>query len=92
MTENTTTDYSNRCDILAELWVDYKGDDKFQDFFEYNDIGLPLAYAISTTIVPSSDSAESFINETFELFLEVLGIDSDTGFESLADIFVAASQ
>jgi hypothetical protein len=90
MTENTTTPYSNRCDILAELWVDYKNDVQFQEFFEYNDLGLPLAYAISTTIVASSDLAENFINETFFLLLEVLGIADDTGFDSLADVLLAA--
>lgn len=90
MTENTSTPYSNRCDILGELWVEYKHDTKFQDFFDYNDLGLPLAYAISTQIVSSSTLAENFINETFELFLEVLDIEEDTGFDTLEDIFVAA--
>jgi Zn-dependent M28 family amino/carboxypeptidase len=72
------------------LWVEYKHDTKFQDFFDYNDLGLPLAYAISTQIVSSSTLAENFINETFDLFLEVLDIEEDTGFDTLEDIFVAA--
>ena len=92
MTENTTTPYSNRCDILAELWVEYKNDIEFEDFFDYNDLGLPIAYAISSDIVKSTSLAESFVNETFELFLEVLNIDGDTGFESLADIFILSKQ
>jgi hypothetical protein len=92
MTETPTTPYSNRCDILAELWVEYKHDAKFQDFFDYNDLGLPLAYAISVGIVSSSDLSANFVNETFELFLDVLGIESDTGFESLSDIIVLATE
>ena len=92
MTETPTTPYSNRCDILAELWVEYKHDAKFQDFFDYNDLGLPLAYAISVGIVSSSDLSANFVNETFELFLDVLGIESDAGFESLSDIIVLATE
>ena len=92
MTENTTTPFSSRCDILAELWVEYKHDAKFQDFFDYNDLGLPLAYAISVGIVSSSDLSANFVNETFELFLDVLGIESDTGFESLSDVIVLATE
>ena len=92
MTDSATTPFSNKSDILGELWVEYKNDTKFQDFFDYNDLGLPLAYAISTGIVSSSPLAENFINETFELFLEVLGIDEDTGFESLSDIIILASE
>ena len=88
MTDSPTTAFSNRCDILAELWVDYKNDTKFEDFIDYNDIGLPIAYALSTDIIKSTPMAESFVNETFDLLLEVLGIESDTGFDSLADIFV----
>ena len=26
--------------MLAELWNSYKTDKKFEDFFEYNDLGL----------------------------------------------------
>lgn len=91
MTDSATTPFSNKCDILAELWTEYKNDVQFDDFFDYNDLGLPLAYAISAQIVQSSKIAEDFINETFALFLDVLGIESDTGFESLADVLMLAS-
>lgn len=87
MTEQTSTPFSNKCDILGDLWIDYKGDPKFQDFIQYNDLGLPLAYAISSGIVETSPIAEGFIVETFDLFLEALGVE-DTGFETLDDIMV----
>ena len=90
MTENTTTGFSNRCDILAELWVEYKNDVDFEDFIDYNDLGLPLAYAISVGIVSKSDLAENFINETFDLLLDVLSIEKDTGFDTLADVLMIA--
>lgn len=85
MTEKTPTTYSNKASILAELWLNYRDDEEFQDFIEYNDIGLPLAYAISNDIVKSTEIAERFINETFELFLAGLEIE-DTGFEDLNDV------
>jgi hypothetical protein len=28
-------------EILADLWINYKYDDEFEDFIEYNDLGLP---------------------------------------------------
>lgn len=90
MTDSATTPFSNRCDILAELWTEMKGDVQFEDFFDYNDLGLPLAYAISAGIVAKSDLSEGFVNETFDLFLDVLGLESDTGFETLADVLVLA--
>ena len=87
MTKKPTTPFSNRCDILAELWVEYKNDTEFEDFMEYNDIGLPLAYCISTGIVSSSPRAEMFIDETFNIFLEGLERE-DEGFETLSDILL----
>lgn len=89
MTDSTSTPYSNRCDILAELWVTYKGDPEFQDFFEYNDLGLPIAYAIATQIVEATPKSEIFVNETFDLLMSGLEIE-DTGFDSLADLLMEA--
>lgn len=85
MTDQTPTTYSNKASILADLWLNYRNDEEFLDFIEYNDIGLPLAYAIANDIVKSTDLAERFINETFDLFIAGLEIE-DTGFESLDDV------
>ena len=81
----TPTTYSNKCLILADLWLNFRSEEEFKDFVEYNDLGLPLAYMIANNIVDSSEIAEKFINETFDLLLAGLGIE-DTGFELLDDI------
>jgi hypothetical protein len=86
MTDTTSTPYSDRLAILADLWINYKADEQFVDFVEYNDLGLPLAYAIDNNIVKSTETAERFVNETFELLLAGLEIDEDTGFETLDDM------
>jgi hypothetical protein len=75
--------------ILADLWLNYRDDELFNDFVEYNDIGLPLAYIIANGIVDTSDIAERFINETFDLLLAGLDVD-DTGFENLDELLALA--
>jgi hypothetical protein len=80
------TPFETKCSILADLWMDYRGDEEFTDFLEYNDLGLPIAYAISNGIVKTLPMAESFINETFDLLLASLEIQEDAGFETLADL------
>ncbi len=87
MSEATNTPLSDRADILAELWVQYKSDPDFADFVEYNDLGLPLAYAVSHGIVEMNSQIAMFVNETFDVFLVALDIEEDTGFSVLADIF-----
>lgn len=88
MSSNQETSLQNKTNILAQLYVDYKGDEEFSDFIEYNDIGLPLAYFLAEGIVQSTVIAERFINETFELFLAGLGVQ-DEGYESLDEILGA---
>ena len=81
------TDFSNKCEILAELWMDYRDDEEFQDFVEYNDLGLPLAYAVQGSLIKTlNPSGEALIEETWSLFLAGLGIEEDTGFETLGDV------
>ena len=76
------TTFSNKVAILADLWIGYGQDESFEDFFQYNDLGLPLAYALDNEIVVANDKTNSFIEETFALLLAGLE-QEDTGFESL---------
>lgn len=83
------TTLENKAVILSELWLGYKNDENFEDFFSYNDLGMPLAYLISTGIVKTTEMANRFINETFALLLASLEVE-DEGFEELDDIFMVA--
>jgi hypothetical protein len=85
MSEPTTTPFSNQASILAELWMNHRTDEEFRDFIEYNDLGLPLAYAIAENVISVSDKARLFVEETFDVFLAGLEIE-DTGFDSLDEL------
>ena len=87
----SSTSYTDKCSILAELWLNYRSDEEFQDFIEYNDLGLPLAYAIDNDIVKSSEMAQRFVEETFDLFLASLETE-DTGFETLDELLGLTSE
>jgi hypothetical protein len=88
--DNKATEFNDKVAILADLWTNYKTDDEFADFVEYNDLGLPLAYAIDNSIVKPNDLAEQFINETFDLLLAGLDVE-DVGYEVLDDILADAA-
>ena len=91
MSDTTNTPYSKRCGILGELWIDFREDEAFVDFIEYNDLGLPLAYIISENIAESTTLSENYINETFDLLLEALHVE-DTGFEDLEELLISADR
>jgi hypothetical protein len=90
MSENQGTDYSAKAQILSEVWMEYRSDEEFKDFINYNDLGLPLAYAIDSGIIDSTPLAENFVCETFRLLLAGLGINEDPGFDTLEDVFELA--
>jgi hypothetical protein len=87
----SSTSYTDKCSILAELWLNYRSDEEFQDFIEYNDLGLPLAYAIANDIVKSTEMAQRFVEETFDLFLASLEVE-DEGYEVLDELLDQASE
>ena len=84
------TPFSNKCDILAQLWIDYRKDEAFENFVEYNDLGLPAAFLISEGIVNTTPKAEEYINETFTMLLQSLGIE-DSGWNDLEDLLDEAA-
>lgn len=68
-------DIADKAGILGQLWIDYRDDENFSVFMEYNDIGLPLSYVVAEGLVPSlTQLGEDYINETIEMFFKLLEI------------------
>lgn len=86
------TDFSKKCEILGDLWLEYRNDENFEDFIEYNDIGLPIAYAVSTGLAKVEPQGELYINETWDLFIEALGVDSEEEWDSLDEMLENAME
>lgn len=84
------TDFSKKCEILGDLWFEYRDDDQFKDFIEYNDIGLPLAYAVVSELATATPKGELYINETWDLFIDALSLDYNEEYESLDDMLEQA--
>lgn len=79
------TTFSNKVKILGIFWVAYDNDEEYEGIFEYCDIGLPLAYAVSENLCSITTEGKVFIEETWEALLEFLETE-DTGFENLNDL------
>jgi hypothetical protein len=77
--------FENKITILSELWMNYRDDEDLQDFVEYNDLGLPLAYFLMNEIVLPTSQSELYINETYDLFIASLQV-ADKEWESLDEL------
>lgn len=79
------TQFLDKAQILADLWMNYRWEKDFEDFITYNDLGLPLAFALSEEIIERTPQLDTYIEETFALFLAAVELE-DEGFDSLDDI------
>lgn len=68
-------DIADKAGLLGQLWIDYRDNEDFSVFMEYNDIGLPLSYVLAEGLVPGlTNLGEDYINETIEMFFKLLEI------------------
>jgi hypothetical protein len=90
------TPFSNKCDILSELWLGYREvaetNEAWQGFFQYNDVALPMSYMIAEGLVePAADGeAERLIDETWVMLCTYIDIDFAGEYSSLAEVFEAS--
>jgi len=86
------TEFSDKVAILADLWINYRTDEQFEDFIEYNDLGLPLGYLINTNLATPTDQGIMYVEETFNLLCAALELDLDRTYDSLAQMFELSNQ
>ena len=65
--------------------MNYRHDEAFSDFVEYNDLGLPLSYIYAEELATPTEKGRLYVDETFDLLLEALGRE-DSGYESLDEL------
>ena len=86
MADTTATSYEAKCEILADVWIEYRDEEAFQELMEFADLGFPLAYAVQGGIIESNERVEELVEGTFTLLLQLLKVD-DTGFDSITQLF-----
>lgn len=85
-----SNEFINQVSVLAELWMNYRDEEQLEDFIEYNDLGLPLAYLLHNEMVELREGAEVYISESYALLLASLGIEDDS-YESLDEMLQASN-
>lgn len=79
-------DFADKTGILGQLWIDFREDENFSVFMEYNDIGLPLSYVVAQGLVPGlTELGEDYIDETINMLFKLLEV-SEQEVEMLSNI------
>jgi hypothetical protein len=68
-------DFADKTGILGQLWIDFRDDDNFTAFMEYNDIGVPMAYYVAEGLVTGlTPLGEQYVEESIDMMFKLLDI------------------
>lgn len=79
-----TTAFEDKVSILVEVLQNEQPE--WQEFINYNNLGLPFAYGVQRGWFPAGEDVTRLINKTFDILLEVMGIEEDGGFDTFQDL------
>jgi hypothetical protein len=79
-------DSRTKAEILVQFTQDNFNDDLYEEFFDYNDLGIPLSIAVDQEMVILTDKGEELINETWLELCELFGADPNGEYESIDDL------
>lgn len=80
------TPFDKQCEILADLWLNYRKEESVEPLFEYFDMGFPLAFAYNQGIIKLEAGAIAMVKECWSGVLESMGHEEDTGFADLGEL------
>lgn len=84
-------DTREKAEIIFEFINDYRDDEAFQDFFNYNDLGVPMAVMIVNDLVILNEGGVRVLDETWESLCENLNdADVEYDYESLNELIEKA--
>jgi hypothetical protein len=80
-------DTREKAEIIFEFINDFRGDEAFEDFFSYNDLGVPMAVMIVNDLIILNEGGVQVLDETWEsLCLNLNDADVEYDYESLDEL------
>ena len=72
--------------VLADLYLNYRDENQFKEFADYNDIGLPIAHLVHTGLCNMNKEAEVYVEETYDLLVSAMGVEPDLDYHTIEDM------
>ena len=79
-------DNRTKAEILVQFTQDHFNSEEYDDFFDYNDLGVPLAIAINNDLVILTDAGEQLLDETWKDLCLLFEADPNGEYESIDDL------
>lgn len=79
-------DNRTKAEILVQFTQDEFNSGEYDEFFDYNDLGIPLSIAITQDMVILTDSGEELLEETWKDLCLLFDANPDDEYESIDDL------
>ena len=71
-------DFPDKAAVIGQLWIEFRNDEEFSAFMEYNDLGCPMAYMVSKDLIKElTPIGEELIEQTFKMFLDLINVTEE---------------
>jgi hypothetical protein len=81
-------DNRTKAEILVQFTQDYFNSGEYEEFFDYNDLGIPLSIAITQDMVILTNEGEQLLEETWKELCLLFEANPDDEYESIDDLIV----
>jgi hypothetical protein len=79
-------DNRTKAEILVQFTQDEFNSGEYDEFFDYNDLGIPMAIAVTQDMVILTDAGEQLLDETWNELCLLFDANPDAEYESIDDL------
>lgn len=76
----------DKANILIEFIQQYSNDNDYDDFFIYNDLGLPMAICFANGLIELKQEGIELLNETYLELCLLFDADENEDYEDLDEL------
>jgi hypothetical protein len=81
-------DNRTKAEILVQFTQDYFNSGEYEEFFDYNDLGIPLSIAITQDMVILTNEGEQLLEETWKELCLLFEANPNSEYETIDDLIV----
>ena len=79
-------DFADKTGVIGQLWIEFRNDEDFSAFMDYNDLGCPMAYMVAEGLIKDlTPIGEEMITETFKMFIDLINVTEEEIDTALSD-------
>ena len=81
-------DNRTKAEILVQFTQDEFNSGEYEEFFDYNDLGIPMSIALTQDMIILTNEGEQLLEETWKELCLLFNANPDDEYETIDDLTV----